>query len=151
MTKYGCHRLEEPTENELSTQRENLFSGQVQPRFIEETARILELIYQRYFDVRKLPIQRLPDNFKSLGPSKVRIYYSLSKLPFIFAPITCHALPSWLISTALESTTTQSRLHITTPRYQTFTTPRVKLPLDLVDQTRLGPIKVHPVDFNNKN
>ena len=146
MTKYGCHRLEEPTENELSTQRENLFSGQVQPRFIEETARILELIYQRYFDVRKLPIQRLPDNFKSLGPSKVRYYYSLSNCRLFLRPSR-----DTLISTALESTTTKSRLHITTPRYQTFTTPRVKLPLDLVDQTRLGPIKVHPVGFNNNS
>ena len=60
MTKYGCHILEEPTENELSTLRENLFSGQVQPRFIEETALVFGIIYPRYFDVRKLPIQRLP-------------------------------------------------------------------------------------------
>ena len=56
VTKYGCHILEEPTENEFLTLRENLFSGQVQPRFIEETALVLEFIYPRYFDVRKLPI-----------------------------------------------------------------------------------------------
>ena len=89
-------------------------------------------------------------HFKSLGPSKVRILLFVITTAVYFRAITWHALPSWLISTTLESTTTQSRLLITTPRYQTFYTPRVILPLDLVDQTRLGPIKVHPVDFNNK-
>ena len=59
MTKYGCHTLEEPLENELSTSRGNLFIGQVQvERFIEETALVLDLFYPTYYFnfVRVLPI-----------------------------------------------------------------------------------------------
>ena len=73
MTKYGCHILEEPTENELSTLRENLFSGQVQPRFIEETALVLELILSTLFERPKTAHSETSCHFKSLGPSKVRI------------------------------------------------------------------------------
>ena len=125
--KIRVSQLEEPTENELSTLREKLLSGQVQPRFIEETALVLGHYLSTLFWRPKIAHSETSCHFKSLGPSKVRNYYSFSQLPFIFAPITWHALP-WLISTTSKSTTTQSRLHITTPRYQPSYTPRIKLP-----------------------
>ena len=60
VTKYGCHILEEPTENEFINPARELFMRTSTTAVIEETALVWNLFYPRYFDVRKLPIQRLP-------------------------------------------------------------------------------------------
>ena len=124
-----------------------LFSGQFQPRFIEETCACLDL--STYYLRPRLAHLRLPDHFDSLGPPRLDILSFVSTTAVYFRADHVTRGQSWLTH-ALESTTTNQPTHYHTA-VPDFLHPAIIIALNLVDQTRLGPIKVHPVDFNNNH